>query len=30
MRNAYEMLIEISDGKSGLQELISHTEAKKQ
>lgn len=30
MRNAYEMLVEISDGKSGLQELISHTEVKKQ
>jgi len=30
MTNAYEMLVEISDGKSGLQELISHTEVKKQ
>jgi hypothetical protein len=29
MRNAYEMLVEISDGKSGLQELIPHIEVKK-
>ena len=25
MRNVFEVLVEISDGKSGLQELISHT-----
>jgi len=30
MRNAYEMLVEISDGKSGLQELNPHIEVKKQ